>query len=192
MWPEGSPTEHKIGAGPSTEPASTRLAGRLRAVYRCRVIRRYLGCIEHIDVSRPLTEAEAFITDIGQLCSYELKADEVQVRRAGPDSGVYTVKGRFARLPWTDTFTYRLHGMGFHSWQERERPSGLEISGGFVVAPLGHDRSRVIHYEEYAVPVWAIPLRPLIAAYLRRSMIRELQTIRGLIEARSGVANSVA
>ena len=143
-------------------------------------------------MSRPPAEAEAFITDIGQLRSYEVKADEVQVHRSGPDAGTYTVKGRFAGLPWTDTFTYRRHGMGFHSWQERPRQSGLEISGGFVVAPLGLERSRVIHYEEYAVPVWAIPLRPLIAAYLRRSMIRELQTIRGLIEARSGAANAVA
>lgn len=126
--------------------------------------------------------AIAAVQDIQSIERTEVKADRVVVSPDSPTSGTYAVSGHFARVPWTSRFAYDLHSTGFHSVKLRgERPHSWEISGGFIVAPLGELECLVVHYEDYGLPRWLAPLRAVIRLYLHRSMRVELDVLAEIV-----------
>jgi hypothetical protein len=137
-------------------------------------------------ITVPCTAEQAVdaVQDIKAIELTELKAEQVVVEPTGDDRGTYAVTGRFAGARWRSRFAYRLHSAGFHSHKvEGEKPHSWGISGGFVVAPLGGERCMVVHYEDYELPGYLIPLKPAILAYLRWSMREELRRLRAIIVA---------
>lgn len=129
----------------------------------------------------PRETALAAIWEIKNIERTEVKADAVDVSPLSEGHGTYAVRGRFAGLPWQGEFAYELNGTGFHSRNSNVPPSEATIEGGFVVTPTA-DGCTVIHYEQYVIPPWLTPLKPLIRAYLQWSMRRELADLRDLIE----------
>ena len=95
--------------------------------------------------------------------------------------GTYWVRGHFAGIPWTKTFVYALNDKGFHSLEANPPPGGERISGGFIVEPMGESACQVIHYEDYKLSWWMLPLKPFIVWYLRWSMRQEMRDVRALV-----------
>ncbi|HEX2913205.1 MAG TPA: hypothetical protein VH186_20550 [Chloroflexia bacterium] len=111
----------------------------------------------------------------------EVKAYSVEVHPENDKTGTYNVFGRFAGVPWRNTFRYVLHDRGFHSLEASPPPEGSRIHGGFFVEPFGENDSLVIHYEQYVLPARYLLLKPLILLYLKWSMGKELRTFRQLV-----------
>ena len=95
-------------------------------------------------------------------------------------SGTYKVRGRFAGVPWRGEFAYVLNDAGFHSRNAGIPAEEATIEGGFVVTPLAGGCT-VIHYEQYLLARWLVPLKQLVRLYLRWSMSRELRDLERLI-----------
>jgi hypothetical protein len=143
---------------------------------------RSVGAVARIVVPCSPQRALAAVHDIKAIERTEVKADRVDVFPEDDEQGSYAVTGRFAGVPWHSRFAYRLLPTGFHSRKlDGERPRSWEISGGFVVAPLTPGECVVLHYEDYGLPRYLAPLKPLILAYLRWSMRAELRRLRDLI-----------
>jgi hypothetical protein len=141
-----------------------------------------VGAVARIVVPSPPERALAAVQDIKGIERTEVKAHRVDVFPGGDDHGTYEVTGRFAGVPWSSRFSYRLLPTGFHSCKlDGERPRSWEISGGFVVAPLMPGECVVLHYEDYGLPGYLAPLKPLILGYLRWSMRTELRRLRDII-----------
>jgi polyketide cyclase/dehydrase/lipid transport protein len=144
---------------------------------------RSVGAMARITIPCPPDQAVRVVQDLKGIEKTELKADRVDVEPASDEHGTYAVTGHFAGAPWRSRFAYRLHAAGFHSHKvDGERPHSWGISGGFVVAPLGTARCMVLHYEDYELPPYLLPLKPAILAYLRWSMRSELARLREIIE----------
>jgi hypothetical protein len=113
----------------------------------------------------------------------EVKADVVAVTPETATVGSYRVHGHFAGVPWRGEFFYELNPDGFHSRNAPRPRKGSTIEGGFVVHALDDGSCRVVHYEQYRLPWWLVPLALPIKGYLRWSMRRELRDLESLIGA---------
>jgi hypothetical protein len=143
---------------------------------------RSVGAVARIVVPCSPERALAAVRDIKGIERTEVKADRVEVFPEDDERGTYAVRGRFAGVPWRSRFAYRLLPTGFHSRKvDGERPRSWEVSGGFVVAALTPGECVVLHYEDYGLPGYLAPLKPLIAGYLRWSMRAELRRLRDVI-----------
>lgn len=125
--------------------------------------------------------ALAVIKDLNWLAHYEPKVDSVHVKATTPAGGTYTARGRFAGLPWRGRFSYEIRPHGFHS-EMTSGPSGVQVSGGFVVRSHEQYCCRVMHYECYQVSWWLWPLVFLLRLYLIRAMKNELHAVAKLIQ----------
>jgi hypothetical protein len=144
--------------------------------------RRYVRALRRRTLPCPAERAIAAVQDIKAIERTEVKADRVEVSPQSATAGVYAVTGHFARVPWRSRFAYQLHPSGFHSEKvPGERPRSWEISGGFIVAPLGERACLVVHYEDYGLPRYLAPLRALIRRYLHRSMEVELRMLAEMV-----------
>ncbi len=119
----------------------------------------------------------------------EVKADAVEVEPATSTVGTYKVRGRFAGVRWTGEFAYELNSSGFHSRTAGVPPERAKVEGGFVVTPIAGGCT-VIHYEQYVLAPWLRPLKPIIGAYLRWSMRRELRDLEELIASTPATARA--
>ena len=128
----------------------------------------------------PKEDAVAAIWEIKNIERTEVKADAVVVSPDTSSTGTYRVRGRFAGVPWRGEFAYFLNDAGFHSRNADKPPEEATIEGGFVVTPLA-DGCTVIHYEQYVLAPWLVPLKHVIRMYLRWSMSRELRDLARLI-----------
>jgi hypothetical protein len=136
----------------------------------------------------PPGHARAAVWDIQNIERTEVKADAVTVTKASPTVGSYTVRGRFAGVPWRGEFFYELNRTGFHSQNAPRSGKGPTVEGGFAVEALGDDACVVVHYEQYRLPWYFRPLRLGIVAYLKASMRRELRDLEQLVRAGSDAA----
>ena len=144
----------------------------------------YVRTLRRRALQCPAGRAIAAVQDIQAIERTELKADRVEVFPESANAGTYAVTGHFARIPWRSRFAYRLHATGFHSQKvPGERPRSWDISGGFMVAPLGEEACLVVHYEDYGLPRYLAPLRRLVRLYLHRSMDVELRTLAEIVGA---------
>jgi len=142
----------------------------------------YVRTLRRRTLSCSAGRAIAAVQDIKAIERTELKADNVKVSPESPTAGTYVANGRFARVPWRSRFAYRLHSTGFHSEKvPGERPRSWNMSGGFIVAPLGEQECLVVHYEDYGLPRYLAPLRGLIRVYLHRSMEVELGVLAEIV-----------
>jgi hypothetical protein len=145
------------------------------------VMMRRITAVAALELPCPPETALPAIWDIQSIERTERKADWVQVHPTSARTGSYDVRGRFAGVRWAGRFEYELDERGFHS-RSADVPRGdATVEGGFVLTPLGEDRSTVIHYEQYVLAPWLVPLAALMLCYLRWSMRRELRELRSLI-----------
>lgn len=142
---------------------------------------RALKTVSELTIPHSAAAALAVVQNIKNIEYSEVKADHVEVHPATADTGTYDVRGHFAGIPWHNRFTYQLNEKGFHSTEVNPPAGHPRIAGGFIVEPAGATSARVIHYEEYLLPWWVVPLKPVIRAYLQWSMVRELEDVRQLV-----------
>lgn len=142
---------------------------------------RDLAMTQLIEVPCRQEEALALIWRLEDVLTAEVKVDAITVHPQTDHSGTYALRGRFAGIPWRDEFTYTLHAGGFHSVQANPPPSGARIQGGFVAIATGEGRCTILHYEQYVLPSWVVPLKPIIAAYLDWSMRKEMRDLRAML-----------
>jgi hypothetical protein len=126
-------------------------------------------------------DALAVIWEIQNIEKTEVKADIVRVSPQTEHTGTYKVQGHFAGIPWHNEFAYVLHEQGFHSVEAHPPTPGSRIQGGFVAISTGEQSCTVLHYEQYVLPRWAVPLKPLITWYLHWSMDKELRDLKTII-----------
>jgi hypothetical protein len=50
-----------------------------------------------------------------------------------------------------------------------------------VAVSTGEQSCTVLHYEQYVLPRWAVPLKPLITWYLHWSMDKELRDLKTIV-----------
>ena len=50
-----------------------------------------------------------------------------------------------------------------------------------MAVATGEQSCTILHYEQYVLPQWAVPLKPLIVWYLQWSMQKELHDLRAII-----------
>ena len=134
-----------------------------------------------IEVPCRQEDALAVIWGIQNIEKTEVKADEVEVIPQSERTGTYKVRGHFAGIPWHNEFAYVLHEQGFHSVEAHPPASGSRIQGGFVAVSTGEQSCTILHYEQYVLPRWAVPLKPLITWYLQWSMNKELHDLQTII-----------
>jgi hypothetical protein len=126
-------------------------------------------------------DALAAVWEIKNIEKTEVKADVVEVHKESDKTGFYDVRGHFAGIPWHNRFSYELNDKGFHSLETNPPASGPRIQGGFIVDEIGEHACKITHYEQYVLPKWAVPLKPLVQMYLRWSMRKELMDLREMI-----------
>jgi hypothetical protein len=143
-------------------------------------MRRRITVVSARELPCPRQDAVAAIRDIKNIERTEVKADVVVVSPETPERGTYRVRGRFAGFPWRGEFTYVLNDAGFHGRNAGVPPEEATIEGGFVVTALAGGCT-VIHYEQYVLSRWVVPLRHPIRRYLHWSMARELRDLERLI-----------
>ena len=129
--------------------------------------------------------ALAVIQEIKNIEKTEVKAEAVEVYQQTESIGTYQVRGRFAGIPWHNEFAYVLHEQGFHSLEAHPPNSGPRIQGGFVAIRTGAQTCTILHYEQYVLPKWAVPVKPLIEWYLQWSMKKELLDLKTIILAQT-------
>jgi hypothetical protein len=151
---------------------------------------RDISTTSTIEIPCRQEDALAAVWDIKNIERTEVKADSVTVFKETDRKGTYEVHGRFAGVAWKNNFTYELNDRGFHSVETNAPATGPRIQGGFIVEPLGENRCRVIHYEQYRLPRKFVPLKPLIVAYLKWSMRKELRDLQDLIFESTGTVPS--
>ncbi len=135
-------------------------------------------------VAAPLPQTLAIVREIELLEPLERKARTVTVHPATPEAGWYSVTGRIARLVlWRGDFSYVQHDAGWHSEDLDVRRDGWRVSGGFLVSRVDDRITRVTHYEDYVLPPSLARLRPLFAAYVRRSQVGEMRDLATLVHA---------
>lgn len=142
---------------------------------------RDIAATRLIEVFCRQEDALAVIWEIQNIEKTEVKADAVQVNKQTEHTGTYKVRGHFAGIPWHNEFAYVLHEQGFHSTEAHPPASGARIQGGFVAVATGEQSCTILHYEQYVLPQWAVPLKPLIVWYLQWSMQKELHDLRAII-----------
>ena len=142
---------------------------------------REIAATRLIEVACPQEEALAVIWEIQNIEKTEVKADIVWVNPESKNTGTYRVRGHFAGIPWHSEFAYTLHAQGFHSLEAHPPLSGTRIQGGFVVVPTGEKSCTILHYEQYKLPRWAVPLKPLVEGYLQWSMKKEMHDLKEII-----------
>ena len=142
---------------------------------------RNIAAIRLIDIACRQEYALAVIQEIKNIEKTEVKADAVEVFPQNERRGTYKVHGHFAGIPWHNEFSYILNEQGFHSFEAHPPPSGSRISGGFVAIATGEQSCTILHYEQYVLPRWGVPLKPFIVWYLQRSMKKELRDLQAII-----------
>jgi hypothetical protein len=65
-------------------------------------------------------------------------------------------------------------------------PKGVMVQGGFSVLETVPGQCQVVHYERYELSMLYFPLLPMIRLYLRKSLHRELLSLRRAIERAGG------
>src|SRR5712692_11435875 len=133
---------------------------------------RDIAATRLIEVFCRQRDALAVIWEIQNIEKTEVKADAVQVNKQTEHTGTYKVRGHFAGIPWHNEFAYVLHEQGFHSTEAHPPASGARIQGGFVTVATGEQSCTILHYEQYVLPQWAVPLKPL----QKHSTIQTLRT----------------
>jgi hypothetical protein len=119
----------------------------------------------------------------------ERKARDVEVHAEGERAGWYHIDGKLAGLAaWQGDFRYDQHDAGWHSADLHPRDDGWRISGGFLVAPVGPDRCRITHYEDYVLPVRLRWMWLPMAVYLRWSQVGEMRDLVRLVERKTAPA----
>ena len=144
-------------------------------------MRRMVEVVSTCTVAAPQESVLPAVWEIKNIELCEVKADVVDVTKETETRGSYKVRGRFAGVPWRGEFFYELNPKGFHSTNAAHPRKGTTISGGFVVEPVSDHECRVIHYEQYKLPLYFRPLRIPIQLYLRWSMRRELGDLARLV-----------
>ena len=149
-------------------------------------MQRPVAIIELCEVDCSQAAALAVIQDIRTIEQTEVKVDSVQVLPQTARTGIYKAHGSFAFVRWRNEFAYTLNEMGFHSVEAHPPPAGIRIHGGFVVVEAGPASCIILHYEQYELPRWAVPIKPVIGAYLRWTMKKEMRDLKALILSRAG------
>jgi hypothetical protein len=147
-----------------------------------------ITAVRAIEVACRKEDALAVVWEIKNIEKSEVKADLVIVNKETEKKGTYNVRGHFAGIPWHNTFSYELNEKGFHSVEAYPPASGSRIQGGFIVEETGENSCNIIHYEQYVIPLWLVPLKPFIQMYLLWSMKKELRDVRELIFENAGKA----
>jgi len=150
---------------------------------------RDISVIRLIEVACRQEDVLPVIWEIQNIEKTEVKADVVQVNKQTERMGTYQVRGHFAGIPWHNEFAYVLHEQGFHSLEAHPPASGSRIQGGFVAVSTGKQNCTILHYEQYVLPKWAIPLKLLIEWYLQWSMKKELHDLKTIILERAAKAS---
>jgi hypothetical protein len=151
---------------------------------------RRITVVSAREMPHPRDVVASAVREIQRIEITERKADRVDVHPSTPTEGTYTVRGRFAGVPWHGQFAYELNDAGFHSRTAGVAREAAKVEGGFVVTPLA-DGCTVIHYEQYVLAPWLRPFSLVVRAYLRWSMRGELRDLEALI-AGNAPAPSVA
>ena len=146
---------------------------------------RRLTAVSTIKIHAPRAAVLAVVQDIQGIERFEVKADQVDVHPIDAKKGTYQVRGHFAGLPWRREFSYFLNEDGFYSRDAHPSTPEVTVQGGFIVQGTDAEESILIHYEMYYLSYWFVPLKPLIAAYLKWSMRRELRDIERAVAERT-------
>ncbi len=139
---------------------------------------RQLSEVSTITIHAPKAAVLPVVHDIKSIERFEVKADHVNVEPIDGRKGTYKVRGHFAGVPWRREFAYFLNDDGFYSRDAHSSGTDVTVQGGFIVQATGDDECTLIHYEVYNLWPWLVPLKPLIRAYLKWSMRKELRDIR--------------
>lgn len=149
---------------------------------------RQLSEVSTIAIRAPKSEIVSVVNDIRSIARFEVKADHVNVHPIDGRNGTYKVRGHFAGVPWRREFAYFLNDDGFYSRDAHPSGPDVTVQGGFIVQDTGEGACTLIHYEMYHLSPWFVPLKPLIRAYLKWSMRKELRDIRTAVMERLGAA----
>lgn len=142
---------------------------------------RTLTVRQTIGVAAPLGTALAVVRDLETLECCEPKIDALELHPLGAERGIFRAHGRLLGKRWSGAFRYQLLDDGFDSVETAPNCTGLKARGGFRVAAAGAHSSRITHYEQYTLPLWALPMKQALAWYIGRSVARELQSLARLI-----------
>lgn len=117
-----------------------------------------------------------YLWDLNHMPTYESKVDSIKVHPDDEKFGTYQVIGRFLGSKWFGKFSYSLNPTGFHS-ASLNLPSGVQVNGGFVVTPIAAEECSLSHYEIYQLPLYMLPVYPILKFYLQSTLHDELEVI---------------
>ncbi len=137
-----------------------------------------LNVNRRILISAPHESVRSYLRDLGEIVHYEPKVDSIAISPAGESA---EASGRFLGIPWRGTFSFQFAPDGGYR--------GVMLSG-----PLKHMECRVMlrpvnggtmleHAEEYKLPLFLRPLRPLVRRWLNHTLETELDVIKERAEA---------
>lgn len=128
-------------------------------------------------ISAPYESVREYLSDLKEIAHYEPKVDSISLSPAGGAEA----SGRFFGMPWRGTFSFEFAPDGGYR--------GVMLSG-----PLKRMECRVLirpvnggtlleHDEEYELPFFMRPLRPLVRRWLDHTLETELDVIKERAEA---------
>ena len=137
-----------------------------------------LSVSRRILISAPHESVRSYLSDLGEIARYEPKVDSIALSAAGESA---EASGRFFGLPWRGTFRFEFAPDGGYR--------GVMLSG-----PLKRMECRMMirpvnggtvleHDEEYELPFFLSPLRPLVRRWLVKTLETELDVIKERAEA---------
>lgn len=140
-----------------------------------------------IQINSSSESALNFLQNIHYLSRYEPKVISAHVLQETSKTGVYTAWGFFYIIPWRGKFSYTLTENGFNSALLTNSSARIQVNGGFLVKSEDNNQCRITHYESYKIPNWLNCLNSWIKKYIDRSIERELNNIKCLIENQSSL-----
>jgi len=139
-----------------------------------------LNVNRRILISAPYESVRTYLQDLGEIAHYEPKVDSIAVSPAGES---VEASGRFFGMPWSGTFRFDFAPDGGYR--------GVMLSGPLKrmecrmqIRPV-NGGTMLEHHEDYELPLFLSPLRPLVRRWLDHTLETELDVIKERAEARN-------
>jgi hypothetical protein len=129
-------------------------------------------------ISAPYESVREYLRDLSEIVHYEPKVDSIAISPAGESA---EASGRFFGMPWHATFSFEFApDGGYHGIMLTGPLKRMECR--MMLRPV-NGGTMLEHDEEYELPLFLRPLRPLVRRWLDKTLETELDVIKERAEA---------
>lgn len=139
-----------------------------------------LNVNRRILISAPYESVRTYLRDLGEIAHYEPKVDAIEISPAGESA---QASGRFFGMPWSGTFRFDFAPDGGYRGVMTTGPL-KKMECRVQIRPV-NGGTMLEHNEDYELPFFLSPIRPLVRRWLDHTLETELDAIKERAEARN-------